>query len=129
MIIYRFYIERYSWSVTAYYAADFHDRNEIMSELVEIGIDDEKGEEAFNNLSSWNINKGLTYAKNGKAVVVIGKANSAEQYENSIAHEFHHLSVFISIAEGIPLNSEEICYLHGLIAQKTHKVNIIFTSE
>ena len=75
------------------------------------------------------INTGLTYVKNGKAVCVIGKASSAAQYADSIQHEIMHLAVFISIAEGIPLESEEVCYVGGEIARKAWSRTKLLTSE
>jgi hypothetical protein len=100
-----------------------------MESLVDIGI---RGERLVNSrelLEKGKVNTGLTYVKNGKAVCVIGKASSANQYADSIQHEIMHLAVFIAIAEGIPLESEEVCYIGGEIARKAWSKTKLLTSE
>ena len=94
-----------------------------------MGIRGEKLEKARELLEEGKVNTGLTYVKNGKAVCVIGKANSAAQYADSIQHEIMHLAVFISIGEGIPLESEEVCYIGGEIARKAWTKTKLLTSE
>lgn len=86
-------------------------------------------DKAYNNLSSGELDRGLTYVSKGKAVCVIGKASSASEYANSIQHEIMHLAIFIAIAEGIPLDSEEVCYIGGEIAKKMHPKTKLLTSE
>ena len=48
---------------------------------------------------------------------------------NSIQHETMHLAIFISRAEGIELESEEVCYIGGEIAQKMHPKTKLLTSH
>ena len=80
-------------------------------------------------LSENKVNTGLTYVNNGKAVCIIGYSSSAAEYANSIQHEIMHLAIFISRAEGIELDSEEVCYIGGEIAQKMHPKTKLLTSH
>lgn len=111
------------YSVHGYYV------DEIMDSLVSIGIRGEKLDSAYELLSEGKLNTGLTYVKNGKAVCVIGKATNASQYADSIHHEIMHLAVFIAKSEGIPLDSEEVCYIGGEIARKAWSRTKLLTSE
>ena len=56
-------------------------------------------------------------------------AENAAQYMNSIVHELMHLAIFISRSEGIPLDSEEVCYIGGEIAEKMYPKSKLLTSE
>ena len=117
------------WKVWVYYAVHEYYAEEIMENLRYIGISEREALRAFRNLSSGKVNTGLTYANKHMAVVVIGMASSASEYANSISHETHHLSVFIAKHEGIALDSEEVCYIAGEIAEKMHPVAKLLTSE
>lgn len=94
-----------------------------------MGIRGRKLESARKLLEEGKINTGLTYVSDGKAVCVIGKASNASQYADSIQHEIMHLAVFIARDEGIPLDSEEVCYIGGEIARKAWSRTKLLTSE
>ena len=117
------------WKVWVYYAVHEYYAEEIMENLRYIGISEREAQRATNNLCSGKKNTGLTYANKHMAVMVIGLASSAAQYANSISHETHHLGVFIAKHEGIRLDSEEVCYISGEIAEKLHPVAKVLTSE
>lgn len=129
MIKQKIHLDSYGWDITMYYAIHGYYVDEIMNNLVDIGIRGEKLEKARGLLEEGKVNTGLTYVKNGKAVCVIGKASNAAQYADSIQHEIMHLAVFIAIAEGIPLESEEVCYIGGEIARKAWSRTKLLTSE
>ena len=129
MIKQKVHLDNYDWDITMYYAIHGYYVDEIIDSFVDMGIRGEKLEKARELLEEGKINTGLTYVKNGKAVCVIGKASSAAQYADSIQHEIMHLAVFISIAEGIPLESEEVCYVGGEIARKAWSRTKLLTSE
>ncbi len=129
MIRQKIHLDRYDWDITMYYAIHGYYVDEIIDNLVDIGIRGDRLEKARRLLEEGDINTGLTFVKNGKAVCVIGKASSANQYADSIQHEIMHLAVFISIAEGIPLESEEVCYIGGEIARKAWAKTKLLTSE
>lgn len=129
MIRQEFHIDNYDWHITVYYAVHGYFVDEIMDNLVRIGVKGRKLRRAYRNLSSGKINTGLTYAKNGEAVCVIGKASCAAQYADSIQHEVMHLAKFIGKAEKLNPYSEEVCYIGGEIARKMHPKSKLLTSE
>ena len=129
MIKQKIHLDNYDWDITMYYAIHGYYVDEIIDSLVDIGIRGDRLEKARVLLEEGKVNTGLTYVKNGKAVCVIGKASSASEYANSIQHEIMHLAIFIAIAEGIPLDSEEVCYIGGEIAKKMHPKTKLLTSE
>lgn len=122
-------LDNYDWHISIYYAVHGYFVDEIMDNLVRIGVKGRKLRRAYNNLSSGKINTGLTYAKDGEAVCVIGKASSAAQYADSIQHEVMHLAKFIGKAERLSPYSEEVCYIGGEIARKMHPKSKLLTSE
>lgn len=129
MLKHSFHLDNYDWHITVYYAIHTYHVDEIMQHLKRIGIKDREYEKAYQNLSSGEVNKGITFVKNGEAVAVIGRASSAAQYADSIQHEVQHLSIFIADAEGIPLKAEEVCYIGGEIARKMWPKSKYLTSE
>lgn len=122
-------LDNYDWHISIYYAVHGYFVDEIMGNLVRIGVKGRKLRRAYRNLSSGKINTGLTYAKNGEAVCVIGKADSAAQYADSIQHEVMHLAKFIGKAERLSPYSEEVCYIGGEIARKMYPKSKLLTSE
>lgn len=124
-----FHLDNYGWHITVYYSIHTYHVDEIMQHLHRIGIKGKDAELAYANLSSGEVNKGITFVKNGEAVAVIGRASSAAQYADSIQHEVQHLAIFIADAEGIPLKSEEVCYIGGEIARKMWSRTKLLTSE
>ena len=129
MIKQRFILDNYDWDITVYYSVHGYYVDDIMEHLRLLGMSKPRLDKAYDNLSSSKLDRGLTYVSKGKAVCVIGKASSASEYANSIQHEIMHLAIFIAIAEGIPLDSEEVCYIGGEIAKKMHPKTKLLTSE
>ena len=129
MIKQYFHLDRYEWDITVYYSIHGYFVDEIMTHLQSIGVRGKQAKRAYKNLSSGKVDTGLTFVGDGKAICVIGKASSASEYANSIQHEIMHLAIFIAIAEGIPLDSEEVCYIGGEIAKKMHPKTKLLTSE
>lgn len=122
-------LDNYPWDITVFYSVHGYYVDEIMESLTDIGIRGRKLERAEKLLSSGRLNEGLTYTNKRKAVCVIGKASRASEYADSIQHEVMHLAIFIAMEEGIPLDSEEVCYIGGEIAKKMHPVSKLLTSE
>ena len=129
MLSHSFKLDRYNWRITVYYSIHTYHVDKIMDHLHRIGIKGKDAEQAYENLSSGEVNKGLTFAKDGEAIAVIGRASSAAQYADSIQHEVQHLAIFIAEAEGIPLKDEEVCYIGGEIARKMWPKTKYLTSE
>ena len=80
-------LDNYQWEIDIYYAIHGYYVDEIIDSLVGIGIRGDRLEKARGLLKEGKVNTGLTYVKNGKAVCVVGKASSANQYADSIQHE------------------------------------------
>lgn len=122
-------LDNYQWEIDIYYAIHGYYVDEIVKNLVSIGIRGKKLLKAKELLEEGKVNTGLAYVKNGRAVCVIGKASSAAQYADSLQHEAMHLAIFIAQEEEIPLDSEEVCYIGGEIARKMHPKSKYLTSE
>lgn len=120
MIRQRFTLEKYDWEVMIYYAVDDYYTEEIMGSLYEIGCRGDNLQTAYNNLSSGQLDTGLTYSnyQSRQSVIVIGMASSPEQFINSFEHETFHLKQHIAKAFDLDVWGEEIAYLSGDIAQK-----------
>ena len=125
MIEQRFYVEKYDWRVTVFYAVTGYEVRWILEELRRVGCPPGYIRATAKNLRVGKINSGITYSnKRGRrSVMVIGLCDSAKQYSNSIAHERAHLVTHIAEASGIGLEGEEICYLTGDIASKMFDVS------
>ena len=131
MIVQDFYIERYDWHVRVFYAVTIYWVWPIIKELRRIGCVGEKLETAYSNLSSGNLNTGLTYSnfERRETVMVIAKTSSPEQFQNSFDHEKGHLCRHISQTFGIDPYGEEEQYLQGYIGQKMFPVAKRFLCE
>lgn len=131
MIRQRIDIGRYGWRVWVYYAKDCYYVEEIVRRLEEIGCRGRDLCRAQRNLRDCALDTGLTYSNFGmrETVMVVGLASSAEQYEDSIAHERQHLVSHICEACGIDSRSEECAYLVGEIARRMHRVAHRLTCE
>lgn len=122
-------LNRYDLEIDIYYAIHGYAVDEILDNLVSIGVRGNNLHHAKELLEHGRLNTGLTYVSNKKAVCVIGKASSASQYANSIQHEIMHLAIFIAREEEIPLDSEEVCYIGGEIAHKMWNKTKYLTSD
>lgn len=122
-------LDNYDWTISIYYAVHGYFVDEIIGNLISVGMRKKRLKRARANLMSGKINTGLTYAKDGRAVCVIGKASSAAQYADSIQHEVMHLAKFIGKAERLSPYSEEVCYIGGEIARKMWTKSKYLTSE
>ena len=129
MIRQSFHLDRFDWTITIFYAVHGYYVEDIMDDLKRIGIRGKKLAKAEENLTSGEINSGLTYVNNGEAVCVIGIASSAAQYMDSIVHEVMHLAKFIGKAEGLDPYGEEVCYMGGEIGRKMWPKSKLLTSE
>lgn len=129
MIRQTFRLSRWNWEVTVYYAVHGYFVDEILSELEDMGIGGKKLEKARKNLESENVNQGLSYVNNGRALCVIGLASSADQYADSIQHEVMHLALFIGRILELDPYGEEVCYMGGEIARKMWPKSKMLTSE
>lgn len=95
------------------------DVNMIMRTLYSIGISEENARDAYENLATGRINNGITFSNPDvrETVAVVALADEPGSYLNLLVHESHHLSVHIATAVGYDLEGEEVCYMHGNIAE------------
>lgn len=120
-----------NWEVDIYYGVTHWEVDEIMVRLHEIGCDAMTARKAYDNMTSNNLNTGLTYSnfRKGKSVMVIGVSENREQFANTLTHEQLHLVAHISKVYYIDMYGEEICYLIGDIAQRMYRISKDFLCE
>ena len=119
MIRQRLYIEKYDWVVYCYYAVDAYYIDEISKQLFDIGCRGTFLERAIQNMASGKLDYGVTYSnmRNRESVMVVALTSNAAQFLNSLNHELRHLTNNICEVWGVPLDSEESCYLSGDTSQ------------
>lgn len=125
MIHQPFYLEQYDWTVSVWYAKSKYNLAGVATDLNWLECPDRLFNEAISLMQRGEFNCGFTYSNYDKreSVVVVGLANSPEQYANSVAHECGHLAVQIAEADNIDFHSEQFCYLIGKIAEKMHPIS------
>lgn len=96
MIKQRFTLDNWNWDVRVYYAVHGYYADEIVSRLMDMGISRKKLKKAERLLTSGELNTGLTFVKNGRALAVIRRAENAAEYADSIQHEVMHLAKDVS---------------------------------
>lgn len=123
MIVKQYYIEKYDWVITAYYAVSKYYVAEIMSDLEKICKEDSFLNSAYLNLRRNSLNSGLTYSnyKKKESIMVVALASSAKQFHMALMHEIRHLQSHIATAYSIDEKSEEVCYLLDDIVGEVHK--------
>lgn len=132
MIHQQIILEKYdNWLIDVYYGVTCFHICTIMDNLHEIGCDGRNAKQAYENLSSGDLNTGLTYSNyhNHHTVMVVGIADSPEQFANSLTHEIGHIVAHIGKTYRLDMYGEEVCYLAGKIAQSTFIVAKHFMCE
>lgn len=125
MIRQEIYIKDYNWVVHAFYAVTEYYVEDIMDYLWELGCDAHKAKQAYENMTSGQMNNGLCYSNYAKkeSVLVIAKTTSAEEFTNSMFHELTHLQSHIAQVFHLSPTDEEVAYLTGdVIMQMYPKV-------
>ena len=123
MIVQRFYIDKYDWVVTAYYAVTRYYVDDIMHDLEELCTECDFLDDAYKNLSENKLDSGLTYSNYRKreTILVVALASSAKDFHRALMHEVRHLQSHIATACNIDEKSEEVCYLLDDIVGEIHK--------
>lgn len=131
MILQEIFLEKYGWSVLIFYTLDKMYLNVVIDELHSMGCSEDEIEDIKDLFTSDDLNVGFTISnfKERSSIIVIGKTDSAEQFNNTYDHEKGHLAMHICIECGINPFSEEYQYLIGDIAQQTFKVAKYFLCE
>lgn len=111
-----------NWTIYAYYATTRYAVDEIMERLWEIGMDANNARQAFENLSSGNLNTGLCYSNYSmrKSVLVIALTSSPAEFINSWHHELEHLESHIGKVFHLDPTGEDIAYLSGELAMEMY---------
>lgn len=120
MIKQRFTVKRRYWKVYAYYDIIKDNLDELIDALNKAKFRTSYIASAYAILEDNKKNCGFTYTNLQTKTTIIGitRTTSAEQFVNSFTHELLHLCTHIAKAYDININSEEICYISGDIAQE-----------
>ena len=104
-----------------YYAVDTYYTEEILDNMHSIGCDGDMLRTAYENISSGNLNTGVTYSNFGtrETVMVIALTSSPKEFAKSWRHECGHMATHICQAFGIDPYGEEIQYIGDDIIEKT----------
>lgn len=120
MIRQRIYLSNYDILIHAYYATTRYYTYEILNRLYKIGCRGKNLYRAGRNLSSGELDTGLTFysSQHREAVMVVGLTSSAAEFYNSLLHELSHLTAYIAKDEGLSFTGEDIAYLEGELARE-----------
>lgn len=113
-------LPKYDWEVTIFYDYICRYMEDVMEELEYIGCGEDTLKRAYKNLTMCTYNNGLTFSNHleHRSVMVIGRTNSAKEFEKTWSHEVGHLKDHISESFGISPHGEEIQYLGDYIIDK-----------
>lgn len=125
MIHQSIYLSKYDWMCSIWYAQTKYNLAGVMTDLQWIDCPTYKQREFLDMMNEGRYNCGMTYSNFDlrESVMVVGLADSEEQYTNSITHEIGHLAEQISEADGLDMHSEKPYYLMGDIAQRMYPVS------
>lgn len=117
-------IEDYDWDLYIYYCKSYYPIQDIIERLYSIECPYEYAQDAYITMTNNKTNVAFTYTNNNikSSVIVIGIADNASQYFNSIVHEIYHLVEHIRKRYDINDNHEDIATLIGNISQEMYKV-------
>ena len=103
------------WDVLVCYGIQPGDLTEAMGLMLGMGANREQVGEAWDTLSGWN--GGVTYSvlTDRVSLVLIGRAESAREFFNTIDHEVDHVQDHVARYYGVTLGTEQAAYLQGYI--------------
>lgn len=124
----RLYVAEYDWTVWAYFAKTTYYADEIMENLLRIGVRGEDAHTASKNLRSGALDTGLTYSSYARreSVMVVGVATSPAEFLDSFVHELGHLTAQMAEALGLDHMGEEVQYLRGGLAKRLYPFVRVF---
>lgn len=124
MIRQKFTLPHYHWTVYAYYVVTKPNADEILDTLVNIGCTGLNLERAYKNLTSGNLDTGLTYSNSDtrETVMVFAKTSCAKEFQQSYQHEVGHLKDHIAQTFGIDPHGEELQYIGDDIVEATWNI-------
>lgn len=121
MFIQDLYLSSARWCVRIYHAVNDIFSDEILDDLIDMGLSGRALTEAKQHLWSGMPNQGLTFSRKGRTVMVIGFTSDGGNYWNTIDHERMHLLQHISKERGIDPYGEDIAYISGEFTQKVYE--------
>ena len=116
MLYQEFHIPKYKWKVYAFYDTTFEDADVVMECLYDLGCNGETAKRAFQNLSSGDLNTGLTFSKDRKTCIVLGRSTDKANFSHTYVHEITHCAIHIANEYGISCQSESLAYIAGDLA-------------
>jgi hypothetical protein len=124
MIVQYIYLEDYDWSIRVYYAVHEYFISNILIDLLDIDCDEESFFRIKGLMETGKDNIGFTYTNTemGASLMLIGKTDSSDEFQDTFDHEKGHLVMHISSALGIDPYSEEYQYLAGEVGKRMFKV-------
>lgn len=122
MLKQHFTIPKYNWEVDVYYYVTCYYLNEILTKLRSMGCTGKHLEDAYRNMSSCQLNSGITYSNNTQkcSLIVISSTSTPAQFMNSLFHEQYHLISHIVEEYNINPFGEEAAYLAGFVGQRIY---------
>lgn len=105
------------WYIHVYYNVNKSNIQHVIDSLRKLNCPERYIAKSTRILST-GINTGMTYSdtENKTSLVCIGRADSIEQFVNTIIHEAKHVQSHICGFYGIDEDSEQAAYLIGYIA-------------
>lgn len=124
MIKQHFYLRKYNWEVVVLYNVDENDTEYIKDILSEICDDYGTIQDGVKYIRRGDYNSGFIYSNFDRkaSIIVIGKADSPEEFLNTIGHEANHLQSHIATKYNLDEKGEEVSYLLGTIIQVMYPV-------
>lgn len=128
MIMQGFVLPEWDWDVIILYDVSSRDAEGVLLLMQMAGASDKFLDDAERNLSSGQMDNGVTYTNmdTHQSVIAIGKTSGPWEFWNSFRHETGHCSQFIADSIGIDTKSEEFQYLDGEIYRQSYPVAKMF---
>ena len=124
MIVQDIYLEDYDWSIRVYYAVHEYFISNILIDLLDINCDEESFFKIKRLMETGKNNIGFTYTNTEMraSLMLIGKTDSSDEFQDTFDHEKGHLVMHISSALNIDPYSEDYQYLAGEVGKRMFKV-------
>lgn len=124
MIVQDIYLQDYDWSIRVYYAVHEYFISNILIDLLDIDCDEESFFKIKGLMETGKDNIGFTYTNTEMraSLMLIGKTDSSDEFQDTFDHEKGHLVMHISSALEIPVYSEDYQYLAGEVGKRMFKV-------
>lgn len=108
-------LEKYDWHIVIYYEVTSVWKDQIMDDVMSIGIKGKDAKTARAITKSGELNTGFTFSNlnEKETVVVVCNGSNAAQFFNSLIHELFHVVQHICDANKIDSFGEESAYLMG----------------